>query len=154
MLAKCNNEQKQLGRFMGLKDINNILLIDDNDADNYYNNLVISDASNSIPTQAFEFANDALDFIKDRHEDSADLILLDLHMPEMDGFAFLEAYEKLENKHRDNIVIVMLTGYLSPEETEKIKSFKSVKHFCSKPLSINTLEEIGEKYFCKLPEEG
>lgn len=132
---------------MSLKDINNIFLIDDNDADNYYNNLIINDTPTPPQTTAFELANDALEFLKNREENSSSLILLDLHMPKMDGFAFLEAYEKLDQAHQDNTVVVMLTGFLSPEEIEKIKSFKSVKHFCSKPLSKETLHEIGEQYF-------
>ena len=69
-----------------------------------------------------------------------DLILLDINMPIMDGWEFLNAFSQLENT--DDISVVMLTSSINPVDLEKAKSYKAVKGFFSKPLTSDKLDEI------------
>ena len=65
----------------------------------------------------------------------------------MNGFEFLEEYKKLEEKLKSKVVIVMLTTSLNPDDRERALATKEVTEFQNKPLTIETLNEIIEKYF-------
>lgn len=79
--------------------------------------------------------------------DCPQLIFLDINMPVMDGFEFLEAYEKL-NISREGTIVVMLTTSQNPRDKEKIKNFK-VADWLIKPLSEEAIQSVLEKHFNK-----
>lgn len=63
------------------------------------------------------------------------IILLDIKMPEMDGFAFLEEFEKLDKKNSNQIMIFMLSSTLDPKDKTRAENNIFVKKLLSKPLS-------------------
>ena len=72
------------------------------------------------------------------------LILLDIDMPIMDGFQFLEAYKNIEANLTKKIPIYMVSSSVDPEDIEKAKSYTAVVDYLSKPLKSDKLKEIIE----------
>lgn len=90
------------------------------------------------------FAND-----DDPVKNAPELILLDINMPVMNGWEFLEEYnpryaDKLSNTH-----IIILSSTIDPEDFALAKQYPVVKQFISKPLSIENLEELKNTDFMK-----
>jgi response regulator of citrate/malate metabolism len=83
---------------------------------------------------------DALTVLKLIEEDKfkTDLILLDINMPFMNGWDFLDVFEPM-NLHKP---VVIVSSSRDKKDIEKSKQYKSVKGFYSKPLSVNNLSEI------------
>lgn len=69
------------------------------------------------------------------------IILLDIKMPEMDGFGFLEAFEKLDPKLKEAVKIIMVSSTLDPVDIERAIKHKQVKKMLTKPLPINELAD-------------
>jgi CheY-like chemotaxis protein len=78
------------------------------------------------------------------------LILLDLNMPVMNGFEFLEAYQQYEEALKRGVAIVILTTSLNPKDIERVKD-KGVVEFLNKPLAQDKLKEVLETHFYKKP---
>jgi len=87
---------------------------------------------------------EALEWIKVNSEvpDAREvIILLDIKMPEMDGFGFLEAFEELDGKLKDTIKIIMVSSTLDPIDIERAECHKQVKKLLTKPLPITELAD-------------
>jgi CheY-like chemotaxis protein len=130
--------------------INCILLVDDNPDDNFYHERVIKKNDAAVTVVAKQTGMDALEYLKSKKADSnihPDLILLDINMPGMNGWEFLEEYNKLEKQFQSHAIVVMLTTSGNPDDKMKAKLFSSVSDFKTKPLTKEMLEDIIVKYF-------
>jgi len=137
-----------------MKKVNCILLIDDNSADNVFHKIIITEADICNQIKVTTGGREALDYIKKSGEPNqsnefpkSELIYLDINMPRMNGFEFLEEYHKLDERLKSKIVIIMLSTSLSTEDKTKALGFKEVTEFQNKPLTVETLHETLEKYF-------
>lgn len=118
-----------------------VVLIDDERFDQiaYRRTLEASGIVEEIIT--FRSAIDALEFFK-ADPPPVDLILLDVNMPRMNGFEFLEA---LDNRFDDidvSAVVIMLTTSLDPRDRERALKFDVVRDFISKPLTVDQVAQI------------
>jgi CheY-like chemotaxis protein len=137
-----------------MKKINCILLIDDNEDDNEYHELIITKADVCNQIRTAENGLKALDYIKNSANPDmqdtcpkADLIFLDINMPRMNGFEFLEAYHKLDEKFKAHVIICMLTTSLNPDDRKMAMEMNEVNDFRQKPLTVEMLHELLAKYF-------
>lgn len=137
-----------------MKKINCILLIDDNPADNEYHKIIIHEANVCNHIQVAIDGPKALDYIIKSGEvnqfeafPKPDLIYLDINMPGMNGFEFVEEYHKLDERLKAKVVIIMLTTSLNPDDKIRATNYKELKEFSNKPLTVEILHETLEKYF-------
>lgn len=138
-----------------MKKLNCILLVDDNDDDNFFHSLAIKETDAAEIIKTATDGQKALEYLEKSKKDQnqnpfPDLIFLDINMPKLNGFQFLEKAK--ENKYLDTakkVVIVMLTGSLNPndEKTAKGKFANEIKDYKIKPLTAEMLKAIIEKYF-------
>ena len=129
-----------------MKENLNIMLIDDSYSDNLLNKMELERSGLDIGNiLEFVYAEDALKFLKTPSRASVDIILLDVNMPRMNGFEFLDEYASLYQELKANTVVIMLTTSLNPSDRKKAEANPDVNGFISKPLEIENLLTIIEK---------
>lgn len=139
------------------KGLDTILLIDDDEATNYYNAAVINKLNLGIETKITYGAQEALNYLTER-KDSTDkhsnpkpgIILLDINMPGMSGWDFLQEYDKLKESQQAKFVIAMLTTSLNPDDKDKAEDIDDIKDFLHKPLSEAQVLKIIDANFEKI----
>jgi CheY-like chemotaxis protein len=137
-----------------MKKVNCILLVDDNPADNDFHKIIIEEADICNHVKVALNGPEALEYLRKSGEagpDSKDwpkpdIIFLDINMPMMNGFEFLEEYKKLNENIKSGLIIVMLTTSLNPDDAKTARENVEVKEFQNKPLTVEALKEIVEKY--------
>jgi CheY-like chemotaxis protein len=130
--------------------LKNILLIDDDEATNFLHKIVIKKADCTDHLHIEYNGEAALDYLTtmvDGHYPAPELIFLDINMPKMNGWVFLEEYQKLNHNQQGGAVIVMLTTSLNPDDQAHSKEFYAISEFRSKPISIEMVMDIIGKYF-------
>jgi len=124
-----------------------ILLIDDDDDDNFFHKMVIDEMNITEHVQVAYNGLEALDFLKDESKPRPDLVFLDINMPKMNGWEFLEANKKLTEGQKAKFMVVMLTTSSNPEDKKRAQQYAEVGDFNPKPLTKETLKVILERYF-------
>ena len=126
-----------------------VMLIDDNEIDNLINQKMLESASVSERILTHTGAKAAIESLKNLEKLGSgdqkflpDLIFLDIDMPLMDGFQFLEEFEKLSEGIRESCRIVMLTSSLNPQDLSKAKKSKYVARYINKPLNGEALGKL------------
>jgi CheY-like chemotaxis protein len=129
--------------------IKNVMLIDDNPNDNFFHQRVLSKFDKSIHVQVNEDAVSALEQLKEPSDAGTkpDIIFLDINMPIMNGWEFLEEYKKLVPEKQIDLIIIMLTTSDNPADIVKVKEYNFVSDFRTKPLTMEMIKEIEEQYF-------
>ena len=120
-----------------------IMLIDDNEIDNFINEKIIKASLFSENVYVHTSSKSALEFLKNIETSKTLLakdflptyIFLDINMPLLDGFQFLDEFEKFSPDFVNNMKVVMLTTSLNPSDIEKSRKYKSVVKFLHKPLT-------------------
>jgi CheY-like chemotaxis protein len=132
------------------KKLNTILLIDDDQATNFLHQMVLKKA-NCAGDIHIELNGDAairyLSTPSEGHYPTPDLIFLDINMPLMNGWAFLDEYQKLPAHQQGRAVIVMLTTSLNPDDAAQAARFSEISEFRSKPMTKTMILDIIGKYF-------
>ncbi len=131
------------------KKLRTIMLIDDNDDDKFYHQREINKYNQEISIITMETAMDALKYFKTLKEYNSlvpDLIFLDINMPCMDGWEFLQEYNNLDNELLSTAVIIMLTTSNNPDDIRKTTGWNFVADFSTKPLTKEKLEGIIKKF--------
>ncbi len=114
-----------------------ILLIDDDEVANFVNNVIIQKTIKEIKTVSFLTASEGLNFLKECNAKGDGLpqyVFLDINMPEMSGWEFLEKYAELDVKIRENVKIFMLSSSQNEDDYKKANINEYVSGFLHKPL--------------------
>lgn len=123
-----------------------VLLIDDNAIDNYISKTIIAKRKIAEKIPVMISAIDSLAFLEIlTAEEFPDIIFLDIRMPEMDGFGFLEIFSSLPIAITANTSVFMLTSSSDPADIERSKKYSFVKKYFSKPMSDEILDELTSK---------
>jgi CheY-like chemotaxis protein len=133
---------------MAEKKYRSVMLIDDNEIDNLINQKMIEAASIAENIYTHTGAKSAIEFLRNMEQlDVAekvlpDVIFLDIDMPLMDGFQFLDEFAKLRESTRNKCRIVMLTSSINPQDFSRSKKYDSVKLYLNKPLTHENIVNL------------
>ncbi|TAF66642.1 MAG: response regulator [Cytophagales bacterium] len=125
------------------------MLIDDNEIDNLINQRIIESSGicNIIFTHtggksAIEFLKNAEKIAQKMGKENClpEIVFLDIDMPLMDGFQFLDEFEKLPTTILEYSKIVMLTSSINSKDIKRSKKYDYVKEFINKPLTKESLK--------------
>ena len=114
-----------------------ILVIDDNPTDRYIAKRMAEKHHFAEEIILHESAQDALEYIQSLEDTPhllPQLIFLDINMPGMNGYEFLEEYTKLSDTIKTNCIIMMITTSIHPDDLKRAENNPSVIRFLNKPL--------------------
>jgi CheY-like chemotaxis protein len=126
----------------------NVLVIDDDFMDAYIAERMISISGIAENVRKEDSAKRVLDYFQKERSRSKvlpELIFLDISMPDMDGFEFLECFEKLDEEIKSACRIIMLSSSINPNDYRMASANKNVKHFFSKPLQLKDLDNFVQR---------
>lgn len=129
------------------KKLDCILLVDDDPDDNYFHQIVINKMNIVNNIDIARNGIEAIEYLKNEDINPPDLIFLDLNMPKMNGWEFLEEYKNLNIAQKSKVLIVILTTSANTEHITRAKEIPDVTGFNTKPLSEEYLMEILEAHF-------
>lgn len=122
---------------------NNVLLIDDSDIDIFINRRLLEASSSCSTISVASTAAEALSFLQQcLYCNAPDVIFLDINLPIVDGFGFLDKFEQLPYTIKEKIKIIILSVYDDKACIEKTMANKYVWACLRKPLSEKALLEI------------
>lgn len=143
------------------KNLDAILLVDDDLPTNFIHTKVIKNTTIAAKVEVATNVQDALDFLTyaGKFANNPDtprpgLIFLDINMPGLNGWDFLDAYEKLDAKFKARAVVIMVTTSLNPHDREKALKNKEVVEFLNKPLRPDLVTEVVARYFAEEDTPG
>jgi len=135
--------------------LNCVLVIDDDEPTNFFARMVLEESGCVNHIKIVQSGREALDYLAksetgnpDPDFPGPDLIFLDINMPAMDGWEFLEEYKKLNIAGR--IIVVMLTTSLFPEDELKAEKMPEISGFENKPLTAEKVTLVFKKYFANV----
>lgn len=117
----------------------NFLLVDDNSATNFINKMILEKSGLSNTITITKNGLEALNAIK---ENSPDYIFLDINMPVMTGWEFLEAYEKLNSKFKNSTIVLMVSEKLNTETLAMAISRYELVEYNNKILNNTILNNL------------
>ncbi|MEO5977254.1 MAG: response regulator [Chryseolinea sp.] len=133
---------------MAAKKYKTVMLIDDNEIDNLINQKMIEASAITENIYTHTGAKSAIEFLKNMekldmaNEVLPDVIFLDIDMPLMDGFQFLDEFEKLSIVAKKKCKIVMLTSSINPQDFNRSKKYENVRLYLNKPLSHDSILKL------------
>ena len=135
--------------------LNCVLVIDDDEPTNFFNQMIVEQANCTETVKVAQSGEEALEYLstsvklscQHREFPCPDLIFLDINMPAMDGWEFLERYKELEKQRKNQVIVVMLTTSLFQEDMLKAQGMPEITAFENKPLTPEKLENILRRHF-------
>ncbi|MDH5602292.1 MAG: response regulator [Cyclobacteriaceae bacterium] len=126
-----------------------VMLIDDNEIDNLINQKTIEASNFAKNIYVHSSAKSAIEFLRnvEKIKDLAeqvlpDIIFLDIDMPLMDGFQFMDEFNKLSNETKSKSKVIILTSSVNPQDMNKSMNYESVMKYLTKPLTQESLGKI------------
>lgn len=123
-----------------------VMLVDEDDIDNIINQKIMESNNFSEKILVFQAGADALEYLSEHGDDPEalpEIIFLDINMPIMDGFQFLEQFEVLKKpKVHEKCKVIMLSSSISPKDIDRAASNRFVKKYLNKPLNSRYLAAI------------
>lgn len=130
------------------------MLIDDDEPTNFLNKMLIEETGVAHEVRVAQSAREALDYLSGKQPGATgdtppapDLIFLDINMPAMDGWEFLEHYDRLSPQQKASIIVVMLTTSFNPEDENKAKTISYISSYQNKPLTGEVIHDILKEHF-------
>jgi CheY-like chemotaxis protein len=132
------------------KKISGVFLIDDDSINNYINARLIKRIGIVDDLAISLNGKEALAYLTKllaENKKCPSLILLDINMPVMDGFEFVDAFHKLEFENKKEVVIIMLTTSENTKDIERVNTSENIVGYLNKPLTEEKIIRIIEKHF-------
>lgn len=130
-----------------MKDLKNILLIDDDIATNYFNEMVINTLDAQIKVAIAINGLEALNYITEMEAHKGGLIFLDLNMPKLNGWEFLERYNSFSEKIKNRFNIYILSSSTNNDDKDFALNHLDVTGYLNKPLTAEQLQSVINEHF-------
>ncbi len=131
-----------------------IVLVDDDKITNFINKKIIKRADLDVDIKVNYNGLEAINYLKKLSNSSIKgnsprpgIIFLDINMPGMSGWDFIDEYKKLPVKQKEKIMIAMLTTSINPDDEEVANTTPEINIYLRKPLTVKKLEKTIETYF-------
>jgi CheY-like chemotaxis protein len=134
--------------------LNHIVLIEDNETTSFLNNRLLSRLGVARQVTSFSKAEEALNFLwgevpaggTQAPQITPDLVFVDLKMPGMNGFDFLERYSQLPIDAQERTVVAVLTTSMHGADTARVAQYPNVEYL-TKPLTEEKMQRLLNKRF-------
>ena len=134
-----------------MASIKKVYLVDDDEINNFICTNILKKINFCDDVLAYESGTEAIDALKEAikndQEDVPDVIFLDINMPIMNGWDFLEEFKVLKKDINKNVSLFMLSSSIYQADVEKSKQYDEVVDFVTKPLNAEVLNDIKNQYF-------
>lgn len=130
-----------------MKPLDSIFIVDDDPIHQQITKIMLDRLSISNDVTKFSDAQDVLDHLRtnaDNADELPDVILLDLNMPVMDGWEFLEAYSPIRPLLCKSIRVYVLTSSIDDTDKERVNKFDFVAGYLTKPLTNDVIMKLGK----------
>ncbi len=123
------------------------IVIDDSKLDCFIAEKIIKNTGKCESVTSFQMAENALEYIRTQATPSANptIILVDIQMPVMNGFQFVEAFEKLPENITDNYSVFIISSSINDDDLNRVHNYRSIRQFLNKPLTSNNLSLLLSK---------
>jgi len=122
-----------------------VWLIDDDEVFVFLTKKLIAQTEQAVILETYINGQEAIDRLREISADESalpDLVLLDLNMPVMDGWEFLNAFQEVKFSAPDKIHLYIVTSSISPYEVERAKQIPAVQEFIVKPMVKQKFVEL------------
>ena len=129
--------------------LSHIVLVDDNETTSFLNNRLLSRLAVARQVSTFSRADEAFDFVwhdGQPTEPAADLVFVDLKMPGVTGFDFIERYSHLSAAVQERTVVAVLTTSMHSADTARVAQYPNIEYL-PKPLTEEKMKGLLAKRF-------
>lgn len=125
----------------------NFIVVDDSKLDCFIAEKIILNSGMCESVKVFQQASLALEHIQAVGESQGTtVVFVDIQMPVMNGFEFVENFEQLSPELKKNYHMYMLSSSINENDIAKVKGYASVRHFLNKPLTNDTIKAVLEEF--------
>jgi CheY-like chemotaxis protein len=132
-----------------MKPLYCILLIDDNRATNFLHQTLIEELDMAQQVTVVQNGKEGLSFLEEHQQANSfpELIFVDINMPVMDGYEFLDIYQTRRYNQIKHSLVIILTTSSNPRDTDKVKQLNlPYVHYYVKPLKEEDLQRLAAVY--------
>ncbi|WP_214610317.1 response regulator [Zobellia barbeyronii] len=130
---------------MNITKIRSVCIIDDDPIFIYGTKRIMNEADFTDEILVFNDGQEAFDALKaitEKGDELPSMIFLDINMPIMTGWEFLDEFIKMPNNNSENIIIYIISSSVDPRDIARIQQYKIVNNYILKPISIEDLHNI------------